>query len=179
MSRLWFMDIDGVMAPFGKGGAYRDWIRSPHDRYELWLSPAQAGRIRNILVETRTELIWVSTWAHEAAEYIERVLGWSKHRFAALPHPDIKGGDRGPSGRWWKLEAVEAFLAELEPDRFVWSDDDHARHRTAVARSLARFDASPLIQCPKPHVGLSERWLREAHDHLMAPVQDDAATSPT
>jgi hypothetical protein len=167
------MDVDGVMAPFGKGGAYRDWVQSPHDRYELWLSPTQANWIRDILDEAGAELIWVSTWAHEAAEYIERFLGWPAHRFAELPHPDIKGGDRGPSGRWWKLEAVESFLDELQPDRFVWSDDDHARHRADVTASLARFDATPLIQCPKPYVGLSERWLREAREHLLADTPDD------
>ena len=165
--RVWFLDVDGVIAPFGKGGAFTDWVRSPHPEYELWLSPTQAGLIRGTLERTATELVWMTTWAHHAATYIEDVLGWPTHRFAPLPHPDIKGADRDPAtGRWWKLDAVERFLDELQPDRFVWSDDDLSRHRPEVLQALSRHDASGLLQAPRPYVGLSERWLREAEDHL-------------
>ena len=163
---VWFMDVDGVISPFGKGGAFTDWIRSPHDEYDLWLSPIQVGLIGDILERTGTELIWVTTWADEVAEHVEEVLGWSQHRWVPLPTPDIKGGDRGPSGRWWKLDAVEDLLEELQPDRFVWSDDDHPQHHAAVARTVARFGEKALIQAPKPTVGLSRRWLRDAEEHL-------------
>jgi hypothetical protein len=166
VTKLWFMDVDGVLSPFGKGGAYRDWVRSPHDVYELWLSPTQGQLIREILVETETELVWVTTWAGDAATYVEDVLGWPRHRFAPLPHPDIKGADLGPTGRWWKLEAVERLVDELRPTRFVWSDDDHPRYRASVARAVAGMAARALLQAPVPHVGLSQRWLREARAHL-------------
>jgi hypothetical protein len=166
MRKVWFMDVDGVMAPFSKGGAFRDWRRSPHPVYELWLSPTQAETIRAVLDETGTELIWVTTWADEVAEYVESFLGWPNHRFAPLPHPDVAGGDHGPSGRWWKLDAVEGFLTELEPERCVWSDDDHHRHHRAVQTCLAGFETSVLVQRPKSYVGLSERLLREAFEHL-------------
>jgi hypothetical protein len=166
VTTLWFMDVDGVMAPFGKGGAYRDWVRSPHDIYELWLSPTQGRLILEILEETDTELIWVTTWAEHVATYVEDVLGWPRHRFAPLPHADIKGGDVGPTGRWWKLEAVDQFVEQLRPARFVWSDDDHPRHRGSVARAVAEMDAQALLQAPTSYIGLSQRWLREARDHL-------------
>jgi len=167
VTSVWFMDVDGVLSPFGKGGAFRDWVRSPHEVYDLWLSPTQTDLIRGILDRTGTELVWVTTWAHEAAEYVEGFLGWPAHRFAPLPHPEAKGADVDPeTGRWWKLDAVERFLDELQPDRFVWSDDDLPRHGRAVLRALSRFDASRLLQAPKPHVGLSARWLREAEAHL-------------
>jgi hypothetical protein len=166
MRSIWLMDVAGVIAPFGKGGAFRDWIRSPHEQYELWLSPTQAAMIRDILTDTATELVWVTTWADQAAEFVERFLGWPIHRFAPLPRPGIKGGDLGPAGRWWKLDAVEGFLDELRPERIVWSDDDLDRHRAAVTRVLAGYRVRPLLQSPKPYVGLSERWLREAREHL-------------
>ena len=167
MTRVWFMDVDGVMSPFGKGGAFTDWVRSPHEIYKLCLSPTQAGLIQGILERTGTELVWVTTWAHHAATYVEDVLSWPAHRFAPLPHPGIKGADVDPaSGRWWKLDAVERFLGELQPDRFVWSDDDLSLHRPEVLRALSRGEASGLLQAPRPHVGLSERGLREAEDHL-------------
>jgi hypothetical protein len=168
VTKLWFMDVDGVIAPFGKGGAFRDWVRSPHPVYELWLSAKQAALIRRILLETDTQLIWVTTWADQVATYIEDVLGWPHHRFAPLPHPDLKGGDCGPTGRWWKLDAVEHVLDELRPSRFVWSDDDHPRHRSSVTQALQRHDAVPLLQAPSSYVGLSQRWLREAREHLEA-----------
>lgn len=166
-ARVWFMDVDGVLSPFGKGGAFRDWVRSPHPQYELWLSPSQAQLIRGILQRTDTELVWVTTWAHEAAACIEQVLGWPTHRFAPRPHPDAKGADIDPAtGRWWKLDAVQRLLEELQPARFVWSDDDLPSHRGAVTRTLATVDTTGLLQAPKAHVGLSRRWLREAEDHL-------------
>ena len=167
MSAAWFLDVDGVIAPFWKGGAFADWVRSPHREYELWLSPTQAGVIQGILERTGTELVWVSTWAHHAATYIEDVLGWPTHRFAPLPHPDIKGADADPeTGRWWKLDAVERLLAELQPGRFVWSDDDLTVHGAAVRRRLTRLEAVGLLQSPKPHVGLTRTLLREAEEHL-------------
>jgi hypothetical protein len=168
VTKLWFMDVDGVMAPFRKGGAFKDWVHSPHPQYELWLSPTQAASIRSILEDTGTELIWVTTWADQVAEYVEGVLGWPNHRYAGLPSPSLKGGDPGPSGRWWKLEAVEAFIEELQPDRIVWSDDDHGLHTRAVADALRPYGVTPLIQAPKSWIGLSERWLREAREHLAA-----------
>ena len=164
--KVWFMDVDGVMAPFNRGGAFSDWQQSPHDLYDLWLSPTQTEIIRAVLDEARTELIWVTTWAEEVAEYVEDFLGWPRHRFAPLPDPDLAGADKGPSGRWWKLDAVAEFVDDLQPERFVWSDDDHRIHERAVTRWLQEIDSTPLIQSPKPLVGLSERWLREAFEHL-------------
>ena len=167
MAPVWFLDVDGVISPFGKGGAFKDWVRSPHPEYELWLSPTQADLIRGILEGTGTELVWVTTWAHHAAAYIEDVLGWPTHRFAPLPHSDIKGADRDPTtGRWWKLDAVERFLQELQPSRFVWSDDDLAYHGATVRLSLTGFGPVGLLQSPMPHVGLTRTLLREAEEHL-------------
>jgi len=155
------------MAPFGRGGAFTDWVRSPHPRYELWLSPTQAGLIRGIVDRTGTDLIWVTTWAEHAAEYIEALLDWPIHRFAPLPQPDIKGADLDPAtGRWWKLDAVTCFLDELQPDRFVWSDDDLSRHGFAVREALTGLGGIGLLQSPKPHVGLTRTLLKEAEEHL-------------
>jgi hypothetical protein len=97
---------------------------------------------------------------------VERLLGWPTHRLAPLPRPDIKGGDLGPTGRWWKLDAVEGFFDEFQPELTVWSDDDLDRHRASVTRALATYRVRPLLQSPKPYIGLCERWLREAHEHL-------------
>jgi hypothetical protein len=146
--RLWFMDVDGVMAPFGKGGAFKDWVRSPHERFELWLSPIQAAAIRRVLEETETDLIWVTTWAHEAAEHVEGFLGWPNHRFAPRPQGEVFGDTTGSNGRWWKLDAVERFLTELQPARYVWSDDDHPAHRADVSAALRQLPGLPLVQAP-------------------------------
>ena len=165
--RVWFLDVDGVIAPFGKGGAFTDWVRSPHPEYELWLSPTQADLIRGILERTGTELVWVTTWAHDAAAYIEDVLSWPTHRFAPLPHPEIKGADLDPATRrWWKLDAVERFIEELRPDRFVWSDDDLDRHRFVARQALSGLGSTALLQSPTPHVGLTRTLLQQAEEHL-------------
>ena len=172
---VWFMDVDGVISPFGKSGAFNDWIQSPHDEYDLWLSPIQVGLIGDILTRTGAELIWVTTWADEVAEHVEEVLGWSQPRWVPLPTPAIKGGDRGPSGRWWKLDAVEDLLEELQPDRFVWSDDDHPQHHAAIARrSLVTGPPTPfaskgvLGDCRKNH-RRSFTCSRDTHS-LVGPV---------
>ncbi len=163
---LWFMDVDGVLSPYGRSDAYDDWIRSPHERYVLWLSPTQAAAIQEVLESTGTELVWVSTWAEEAGASIDDVLGWPRHRYAPLPTPGTRGSSRGPSGRWWKLEAVERLLAERQPSRFVWSDDDHPHHRRDVEDALRSYDAHGLLQAPEPTVGLTPQDIAAAHDHL-------------
>ena len=166
MATAWFLDVDGVLSPFGRGGAFTDWVQVPHERYELWLSPTQSGLIRGILERTGAELIWVTTWAEDVAEYVEPALGWPTHRFAPRPHAEVSGEERSSSGLWWKLEAVAGLLEELQPDRFVWSDDDHPLYEADVHRVLGGFDALGLVQAPRPHVGLSRGWLREAEEHL-------------
>ena len=162
------MDVDGVLSPFGRGEAYDDWFRPPHEPYVLWLSPTQTAAIHGVLASTGAELIWVSTWAEQAPRAIDDALGWPRHDFAPLPSPDARGSSRGPSGRWWKLEAVERLLAERRPARFVWSDDDHPRHRADVEAALDRFDACGLLQAPEPTIGLTPEAIRAARDHLAA-----------
>lgn len=163
---LWLMDVDGVLSPFGRSEAYDDWRRSPHERYALWLSPSQTSAIHEVLETTGTELVWVSTWAEKAPRAIDDVLGWPRHRYVPLPSPDARGSSRGPSGRWWKLEAVERLFAEQRPARFVWSDDDHPHHRSDVEAALERFDACGLLQAPEPTVGLTPQAIHAARAHL-------------
>ena len=159
--------MDGAIALCsGRGGAFTDWVRSPHLEYELWLSPTQAGVIQGILERTGTELVWVSTWAHNAATYIEDVLGWSTHRFALLPHPDITGADTDPeTGRWWKLDVVERLQAERQPGRFVWSDDDLTPRRCGPSNGGWAL-ACGLLQAADQQVGLTRDLLRETEEHL-------------
>ena len=60
------------------------------------------------------------------------------------------------------------FLAELWPDRFVWSDDVLTHNCEDVHRSIAAVAGVALLQNPNPSVGLMAAGFDVAERHLEA-----------
>lgn len=149
---MWFLDIDGVVSPYGIPG---DWdgptlypkrfgdLAVPYHREVV---EGIAGLHAAGVVEVR----WLTTWD---AELLEDWTDVGLGPFPAVQRPS--GGRR----RWWKANAVEQWMASHHR-RAVWTDDDLTPGR---ARG---FDRTRLLTLsPDPRIGLRlqdlariERW---------------------
>lgn len=165
MRPLLLLDIDGVLNPWAAEScpsgyaehrfrAGRWWRRRNR---QAWLCPAHGAKLRDLAERTGIELVWATSWAHEANTMVGAALG-----LPALPVIEFAGphADTGPD---WKYRAVARF-AYGRP--LAWLDDDFDLRAAAKASFLARRDMPTLLVPIDPAVGVIdgdlarvERWV--------------------
>lgn len=126
MKPLLLLDVDGVFNPT----ASRRWLDQSDFRkrnttvangftYPVWINRAHGKQILDLATDHDLELVWCTTWEHEANQFIGPRLG--------LPElPVIKFGWKGMT---WKFGAVLDYAGDRP---LAWFDDDfqlHAQYR--------------------------------------------------
>jgi hypothetical protein len=138
------LDIDGVISLFGFDA--RD---PPAGRYQLvdgivhFLSTTVGGFVHELAGSF--ELVWCSGWEEKADAVLPGVLAVP----AGLAHLTFRRPNR-PTGRHWKLSAIEALAGPRRP--VAWVDDafDDSCHAWAAERP----GPTRLVQTD-PAVGLT------------------------
>ncbi|MCU1642896.1 MAG: hypothetical protein JWN03_3171 [Nocardia sp.] len=147
---LLFLDIDGPLIPFGE---------SPGGEFPLQLSPDSAGQgnplvdridpgLGPLLSALSCELVWATTWMHEANRLISPRLGLAA--LAVVEWSD-ESGDRVDEwfGLHWKTRALVEWAAGRP---FIWIDDEISdRDREWVS---ANFGSRALLYQVDPRSGL-------------------------
>ncbi len=170
---LVLVDVDGVLHPYEakphrRPAGYLTHRLRPagfeHARKPLrvWLHPGHGPMLCRFAVEHDTELVWATTWEHDANRMIGPRIG--------LPElPVIEFGEHPGTLDGWKYPAVLAYAAGRP---VVWFDDDFTavgreRIRAADAFTAARAGTPTLLHHVDPKVGLTETdldtaagWLR-------------------
>ncbi|MER8040067.1 HAD domain-containing protein [Streptomyces hydrogenans] len=152
---LLFLDIDGVLIPFGPGMTVG---RRGREEWQDGGNPQLAKVDRSLgdrLAALPCELVWASAWMEEANEVVAPLLG-----LPALPVAELPAEDDAPLH--WKTRALVA-AAGGRP--FVWVDDEIGQlDRVWVAR---HHPGSALLHRVDPSTGLTGRdlgligaWLR-------------------
>lgn len=131
---LLFLDVDGPLIPFGSDQGYPDAFLTHEMRPEPWwvaenpllvrLNPAHGPR----LLALDCDLIWATTWMHDANDLIGPLIG--------LPELPVMTGPGAPddeetgldeayasqmSGVHWKTPLVVEWAAGRP---FIWVDDE-------------------------------------------------------
>ena len=144
-----FLDVDGVLSPVvpPRSDHWDDWERIEGIPFHLVLSRQMAARIADL----DAEIIWLTTWEHDANAVVADYLGWE-------PHDVLER--KGSRGEWWKLEAL-AERIESDPRPFVWVDDELERRKRDVEPWLRGLDVPVLPLAPRSEVGLTESQITE------------------
>lgn len=148
-----FLDVDGVLSPLAPGSsAWDDWERVEDIPFHLVLSRRMARRIRELGVE----VVWLTTWEHDANAVVADTLGWEPNDVLVR-----EGSDAG----WWKLAAIRERI-EAEPRPFVWIDDELERRKREVESWLRGLEVPALAISPRPEVGLTTAELERIEEFV-------------
>jgi hypothetical protein len=159
---LLLLDIDGVLNPWAADSCPPGYVehrfRIGWRRTRLaWLRPEHGPALRDLAERTGAELVWATSWAHDANTMVGAALGLP-------PLPVIEfAGPHADTGRDWKYRAVARF-AYGRP--LAWLDDDFDLRPDAKASFFAKRDLPTLLTPIDPAVGVTEadltaveRWL--------------------
>ena len=129
------LDVDGVLCPY--------FTDEPIDGYEqhdvgpvsVWINREHGVWLQGLA--EAYELVWATTWEHDAPEVLGPVLG--------LPEMPVIEFTHGAANKTWKIADVDAFIGdrpaawlddELGPDADAWADQRSGR------TLLVRVDAT-------------------------------------
>ncbi|PSK91846.1 hypothetical protein CLV63_119127 [Murinocardiopsis flavida] len=138
---LLFLDVDGPLNPFA-AKAHRRPAGYTTNRVlglRVWLNPSHGPR----LLDLPYDLVWATTWEHEANAEIGPVLG--------LPElPVVSWPDTAPpSGLYFKTPTIVEYAAGRP---FAWVDDDHGRRDREYVADF--HDGPALLRHVHPAKGL-------------------------
>lgn len=166
---LLFVDVDGPLNPYAAKPTRRpegylthrmspaDWAREYPDAQPLrvWLNPEHGPMLLSLPVE----LVWATTWEHDANEWIGPRIGLPE--LPVVEWPDRPFG--ATDGRLWKTQPVADYAAGRP---FAWIDDQLTD--ADVRWCELRYPAPTLLLPINPAIGLARndiaaigRWAEE------------------
>lgn len=169
MSRpVWCLDIDGVINAGDppEGGVYqRKTVLLRSWTVQVCYDPAVISRIN--LLAGRADIIWLTTWGHDAVHQLSPALGLRTFAVGQEPGGGASLGAR-PGDRlghpWWKQEVVAGLLREGGASALVWTDDDITG---GVRAQITRAWSGPaLLISPDARVGLTMVELDQIEEFL-------------
>jgi len=150
---LLLIDVDGVLNPLASKpppgfGEHR------LAGFLVRLSPQHGQWLLELERDHNFELVWATSWEHEANDLIGPVIGLPELPVIELFNTQIS------SGATWKLNAIRDYVGDRP---FAWFDDDIGGDGYAWAKRRTRKLNIPtrFIEIP-PLVGLRERDIEQA-----------------
>lgn len=178
---LLLLDVDGPLNPYAekphlRPPGYTTFRHTPtgawlsgrdarrHKGIRVWLNPDHGPALLAVADATGLELVWATTWLHEANNRIGPAIGLPTLPVIEFPLDDLEpdgGGNRWRRDGTWKWSAVAAYAAGRP---LAWLDDDHGNPLFAAAR--ASFDhqrtGQPTLLCHvDPRTGVQATHLDE------------------
>ena len=160
-----YLDVDGVVCPFGPAGN-TDWgtdfqhagigLMEVHYAAEL---VTELNRLSHL---PGMRFVWLTSWEGHAPKYLCRAIGLDGRKW-----PVLRYGDQRGRYNWWKLEAIQRDIAKHEPWIVVWIDDQLPDDPAADAW-LGTMGGRILGISPDPRNGISRAELAGIESFLDA-----------
>lgn len=119
---LLLLDVDGVLNPSASRRYYdknnfrrRNTTVSNGFTYPVWLKRDHGKQLLDLCADSQLELVWCTTWEHEANEFIGPRIGL----------PELPVITFGFKAFHWKFNAVLEYAGDRP---LAWYDDDFQLH---------------------------------------------------
>ncbi|MBP1136285.1 hypothetical protein JOE31_002517 [Arthrobacter sp. PvP023] len=147
-----YLDVDGVICPFGASGNTdwgSRWRTSDAGLLEVTYAGELVESLNSLSITPGVRCVWLTSWEEMAPEYLCPAIGLAGRKWPVLASDGLGGGDG-----WWKLRALQRDIEACAPDRAVWIDDqlDYEAEARAWASVLS---GRLLLISPHPRRGLS------------------------
>ncbi|VXB27901.1 conserved hypothetical protein [Arthrobacter sp. 9AX] len=165
--RTLYLDVDGVVCPFGptgRNGWGTAWRRADAGLLPVAFSPELVAGLNSLAATAEVRCVWLTSWEELAPRYLCRAIGLHGARW---PYLTAEGAGSGPG--WWKLDAIRDDVERTGPDAVAWVDDQLAYE--AEAQAWARIMGHRLlVVSPDPRRGISPSELEAVSSFLGQPV---------
>lgn len=182
---LLLLDVDGPLnpcdaKPSARPDGYTTWRYTPtggwytgkearrHKGLRVWLHPDHGAQLTALAEQTGLELVWATTWMHDANTCIGPAIGLPPLPVIEFRPPELTAPHRWSTSGRWKYPAVSSYAAGRP---LVWLDDDHSGHDAPAWRAardafvVARIGLPTFLCHVNPqrgiqphHLGLIRDW---------------------
>jgi hypothetical protein len=151
---LILIDVDGVLNPY-IGSMPKGYTEYRLLSYRVRLNMEHGVQLQKIAHETGAELVWATTWEHDADEYIGTRIG-----LPPLPVIEVVSGNDtvAQADYRWKFGPVLEYAAGRP---LLWFDDDFECYpdyeEWFLKERMAASDLDTYLHTVDPSVGLTQK----------------------
>jgi len=167
MTRTLYIDVDGVICPFGPEGDSgwgSGWQYSDAGLLPVVYAPELVDGLNGIAATAGLRCVWLTSWEELAPQYLCPAISLDGARW-----PYLTAAGAGSGAGWWKLRAIQDDVESTSPDAVAWIDDQLMFE--AEARSWARLLGRRILALsPDPRRGISPVELEQIRSFLERPL---------
>lgn len=147
MKPFLMIDVDGPLNPWAATNSKRPkmYRRYRIDQYVVWLA-REHGRELNGLADV-FDLVWCTTWEHQANTDIGPKIGLPKLPVIVFPNPH----DRPNARLHWKTASIRVYV---DGRPFAWVDDEVSRWDEQYLQDV--HESPVMLRKIDPAVGLTD-----------------------
>ncbi|NUP58073.1 MAG: hypothetical protein HOQ06_01165 [Pseudarthrobacter sp.] len=167
MKSTLYLDVDGVICPFGPQGRTgwgSAWRRAHAGMLPVTFAAELVAGLNALSRTPGLRCVWLTSWEELAPRYLCPAVGLHGSRWPFLTADGPPGGNG-----WWKLAALQEDVEATRPDAVAWIDDQLAFE--AEAQHWAGFLGRRILTVsPDPRQGISPAELAGVRAFLEGPV---------